>query len=173
MTNFWGLHTSVAYKPIVFHVWAPISVWIIWNWHVSELVGAFRLPVERCETDIGPQLAPFGAAEQTGRNWTVCWVNDEHLLIELLGALLLWVPANTSWPLVPVYSPLILSGQHAVIQALTLAGSTEAKGTPGIENILEIQQVFGVQGSFISISQINSKLFGCVEYWFLHSACNK
>lgn len=51
MTSFWGLHTSVAYKPIVFHVWAPILVWIIWNWHVSELAGAFRLPVERCETD--------------------------------------------------------------------------------------------------------------------------
>ena len=43
MITFWCPHIRVTYKPIVSHIWAPTFIWVIWNWHISEIGGAFKL----------------------------------------------------------------------------------------------------------------------------------
>ena len=83
-TAFWHPCISAACRPIV-SIWPPMSVWIIWNWHLSEIIGAFKLPVEKCETDRRLQLAHSGLWNRE-RGWEVCWVNDEYVRMGLLGA---------------------------------------------------------------------------------------
>lgn len=130
MTTFRCPHISVTYSPIAFHIWPPMSVWIIWKWHFSEIVGAWKLPVEKCETDIRPQLAPSGLWNRE-RGWAVCWASDECLRMGLLGALPPWVPAKTSWTLAPCAQPCSIIRAAIWRSSLNSSGQHQAKEARG------------------------------------------